>query len=169
MGDELVARVRAALQRQLVHAILGNERIAREHGLRVTDLQTLHLMVLCDDVHTPRQISDTTGIPTSTVTKLLDRLEKAGYITRTADPADRRKTRITLVTEKIAPLQTLYSRTDAEFDALSRRFDDSELETVIRYLDAVSDFHTPNPTLRTSDRDSGTTTPDHGPATARTR
>lgn len=141
MSDELVGQVRAALQRQLVHAILGNELVAREHGLRVTDLQTLHLMVLRDDVRTPRQISDTTGMPTSTVTKLLDRLEQAGYVRRAPDPTDRRKTRIELVPEAIAPLRTLYGNTDTEFDALSRQFTSDELSVVVRYLEAVSDFY----------------------------
>lgn len=145
MSDELVAQVRGALQRQLVHAILGNERVAREHGLRVTDLQALHLMVLREDVRTPRQISDTTGMPTSTVTKLLDRLEQAGYVRRIPDRTDRRKTRIELVDEAIAPLQILYGKADAEFDALSRRFETYELEVVARYLDAVSDFYAPKP------------------------
>ncbi|GAA1486867.1 MULTISPECIES: MarR family winged helix-turn-helix transcriptional regulator [Micrococcales] len=144
MSDELVGQVRAALQRQLVHAILDNERVAREHGLRVTDLQTLHLMVLREDVRTPRLISDTTGMPTSTVTKLIDRLEQAGYVRRAPDPADRRKTRIELVPDAIAPLQTLYGNADAEFDALSRQFSSSELKVVIRYLEAVSGFYGPD-------------------------
>ncbi|KAA9394571.1 MarR family transcriptional regulator [Kocuria coralli] len=143
MTDELVLQVRAALQRQLVHAILGNERVARQHGLRVTDLQTLHLMVLRDDVRTPRQISHTTGMPTSTVTKLLDRLEGAGYVRRTSDPIDRRKTLIELVDEAIAPLRSVYGNADAEFDALSRQFSASDLEVVARYLDAVSNFYAP--------------------------
>lgn len=141
MSDELVMQVRTALQYQLVHAILGNERVAREHGLRVTDLQTLHLMVLRPDVRTPRQISDTTGMPTSTVTKLLDRLEQTGYVRRAADPTDRRKTRIELVAEAIAPLQTLYGKADTEVDSLSRQFSPEELSIVIRYLEAVSDFY----------------------------
>ncbi|MFC5123096.1 MarR family winged helix-turn-helix transcriptional regulator [Pseudoclavibacter helvolus] len=98
-------------------------------------------MVLRDDVRTPRQISDTTGMPTSTVTKLLDRLEQAGYVRRAPDPTDRRKTRIELVAETIAPLRTLYGNTDAEFDALSRQFTSDELSVVVRYLEAVSDFY----------------------------
>jgi DNA-binding MarR family transcriptional regulator len=145
MDNEQVEKVRASLQRQLVHAVLDNERVAREHGLRVTDLQTLHLMVLRDDVRTPRAISETTGVPTSTVTKMLDRLEHAGYIHRTPDPADRRKTRIEIVQEAIAPLQRLYGDTDAEFDDVSRQFSPDELEVVVRYLDAVSDFYLTRP------------------------
>ena len=80
-------------------------------------------------------------MPTSTVTKLIDRLETAGYVRRRPDPADRRKTVLELVAESIAPLRVLYGRTDQEFDDLSRQFTDSELDTVARYLDAVSGFY----------------------------
>lgn len=141
MSNGLATEVRAALQRQLVHAILDNDRVARAHGLRVTDLQTLHLLVLREDVRTPRQISDATGMPTSTVTKLIDRLEASGYIRRTPDAADRRKTVIQLVPEAIEPLRTFYGRTDEEFDAVSQQFDATELTAIIRYLNAVSDFY----------------------------
>ncbi len=141
MTDDVVARVRTAMQWQLVHAILSNERVARAHGLLVTDLQTLHLLVLREDVRTPRQISTTTGMPASTVTKLVDRLEAAGYVRRTADPVDRRRTVLELVPEAIAPLRTLYGRADEQFDEMSQRFSPDELEIVARYLDAASDFY----------------------------
>lgn len=142
MPDELVARVRAAMQRQLVHAVLDNERVAREHGLLVTDLQALHLLVLRDDVRTPSQISAATGMPASTVTKLVDRLEAAGFVRRSSDVSDRRRTVLDLVPDAIAPLRTLYGRADEQFDDLSRQFTPGELDTVVRYLDAVSDFYT---------------------------
>ncbi|SMX94388.1 DNA-binding transcriptional regulator, MarR family [Brevibacterium sp. Mu109] len=145
MHDDSVKRVRAALQHQIVHAILGNELVARQHGLRVTDLQTLHLMVLRDDIRTPRQISTATGMPTSTVTKVIDRLEQAGYVRRAPDPSDRRKTRIELIDAAIAPLQTLYGTLDSEFDAVSGQFSTAELDTVARYLDAVNAFYAPTP------------------------
>lgn len=127
------------------HVILGNELVARQHGLRVTDLQALHLMVLRDDIRTPRQISTVTGMPTSTVTKLIDRLEQAGYVRRAPDATDRRKTRIELINAAIAPLQTLYGTLDTEFDAVSHQFSTAELDTVARYLDAVSEFYAPTP------------------------
>ncbi|MFV0433419.1 MAG: MarR family winged helix-turn-helix transcriptional regulator [Leucobacter sp.] len=122
-------------------AILSNERVARQHGLLVTDLQTLHLLVLREDARTPRRISDVTGMPTSTVTKLIDRLETAGYVRRAADPSDRRKTVLELVPENIAPLNALYGQADDDFDALSNRFSADELRIVVRYLEAVSDFY----------------------------
>lgn len=141
MTGELVARVRAAMQRQLVHAVLDNEQVARKHGLLVTDLQALHLLVLRDDVRTPSQISAATGMPASTVTKLVDRLETAGFVRRSSDASDRRRTVLDLVPDAIAPLRTLYGRAEEQFDGLSRQFTQGELDTVVRYLDAVSDFY----------------------------
>lgn len=141
MADELVERVRSAMQRQLVHAVLDNERVAREHGLLVTDLQALHLLVLRQDVRTPSQISAATSMPASTVTKLVDRLEAAGFVRRSSDPSDRRRTVVDLVPDAIGPLRTLYERADEHFDDLSRQFTQGELDTVVRYLDAVSDFY----------------------------
>lgn len=142
MTEYHVELVRAAMQRQLVHAVLSNDRVARDHGLRVTDLQVLHLLVLRDDVRTPRQISMATGTPASTVTKLIDRLEVAGYVRRTSDPTDRRRTVLKLVPETIAPLHALYGRTDEQFNEMSRQFTPDELEVVSRYLNAVTDFYT---------------------------
>lgn len=80
MSSRNSIRIQKALQGALVNAVLGNERIAREFDLLVTDLQTLHLLVLREDVRTPKQLSEATGLPTSTVTRVLDRLEEAGYV-----------------------------------------------------------------------------------------
>lgn len=148
MREQTILQVRMMLQRQLVNAILSNERIARRHRLRVTDLQALHLMVLRDDIRTPHEISDMTGMPPSTVTKLIDRLERSGYVRRTYDPHDRRRVRLELVAETIAPLQSIYGRTEEEFDKISRRLTDVELEVVIRFLESVAGF-TSGEALRT--------------------
>lgn len=141
MENDQVARVRAAMQRQLVHAILDNDRIAREHGLRVIDLQTLHLMVLREEVRTPRQISVAAAMPASSVTKVVDRLEAAGYIRRAPDLRDRRRTLLELIPDAVERLTTFYGETDHAFDELSSQFSAVELDAVTRYLDAVSDFY----------------------------
>lgn len=141
MKPSPVLRVRQALQRQLVAAILGNERVARQHGLLVTDFQILHLLTLRDDIRTPRGISDATGMPTSTVTKLVDRLEAGGFVKRSPDPIDRRRVILDLDDEAIAPLKVMYGHTDEEFDSLSETFSVEELEIVARYLEGVSEFY----------------------------
>lgn len=89
-------------------------------------------------------------MPTSTVTKLIDRLEAAGYVRRTSDSADRRRTILELDQENIAPLHDFYGKTSDEFDELSSTFSAEELESVARYLEAVSSFYRRDPLATTS-------------------
>lgn len=132
------ARIQRALQGALVNAVLGNERIAREFDLLVTDLQTLHLLVLREDVRTPKQLSQRTGLPTSTVTRVLDRLEGAGYVRRAHDPDDRRRVNIELNPEKIEPIIGRYGQYTDTLDRTNAEFSEKELGIVARYLERTS-------------------------------
>lgn len=138
MSSPNSARIRRALQGALVNAVLGNERIAREFGLLVTDLQTLHLLVLREDVRTPKQLSQTTGLPTSTVTRVLDRLEASGYLRRAHDPQDRRRVNIELIAEKIEPIIARYDQYTVTLDQTDAEFSEEELGVVARYLERTS-------------------------------
>lgn len=138
MSSANSARIQRALQGALVNAVLGNERIARELGLLVTDLQTLHLLVLREDTRTPKQLSQTTGLPTSTVTRVLDRLELAGYIRRDNDPSDRRKVRIELVAERIDAITSQYDQYTDVLEGINSEFTEKELGVVARYLERSS-------------------------------
>ncbi|MEV1128787.1 helix-turn-helix domain-containing protein [Agromyces sp. NPDC049794] len=129
------ARVQRALQGALVNAILGNERIARDFGLLVTDLQTLHLLVLRDDVRTPKRLSRTTGMPTSTVTRVVDRLEASGYLRRVNDPQDRRRINIELVMDRIEPIIIRYGQFTDALEQTHAEFTEEELGIVARYLE----------------------------------
>lgn len=128
-------RIQRALQAALVNAVLGNERIAREFDMLVTDLQTLHLLVLREDARTPKKLSQTTGLPTSTVTRVLDRLEAAGYLRRAHDAQDRRRVNIDLLPEKIQPIIDRYAQYSATLDEANAEFSEDELELVARYLE----------------------------------
>ncbi|MCM0638927.1 MarR family winged helix-turn-helix transcriptional regulator [Cellulomonas wangsupingiae] len=131
-------RIRRALQGALVNAVLGNERIARELDLLVTDLQTLHLLVLREDVRTPKELSRTTGLPTSTVTRVLDRLEAAGYVRRVRDPQDRRRINIELVAERIEPIIGRYDQYTQSLERTDAEFSEDELGIVARYLEQTA-------------------------------
>jgi DNA-binding MarR family transcriptional regulator len=137
MSSRNSTRIQKALQGALVNAVLGNERIAREFDLLVTDLQTLHLLVLREDVRTPKHLSEITGLPTSTVTRVLDRLEEAGYVQRAHDPQDRRRINIELVTDKIAPIISRYGQYSDTLDLANADFSEGELSVVARYLERI--------------------------------
>jgi DNA-binding MarR family transcriptional regulator len=137
MSSRNSIRIQKALQGALVNAVLGNERIAREFDLLVTDLQTLHLLVLREDVRTPKQLSEATGLPTSTVTRVLDRLAEAGSVQRAHDPQDRRRINIELVADKIAPINSRYGQYSETLDLANADFSEGELSVVARYLERI--------------------------------
>lgn len=132
------ARIQRAQQNALVNAVLGNERIAREFGLLVIDLQTLHLLVLREDVRTPKQLSQITNLPNSTVTRVLDRLENAGYLRRVHNSEDRRRINIELIAEAIEPVNSRYEQYADTLNDANANFTEEELGIVARYLEQTS-------------------------------
>jgi|SRR5690625_203486 len=132
------ARIQRAQQHALVNAVLGNERIARDLGLLVIDLQTMHLLALREDIRTPKQLSHITSLPNSTVTRVLDRLEKAGYLRRIHDPNDRRRVNIELIAEAIESVNERYEQYADALNDVNARFTEEELGIVARYLEQTS-------------------------------
>jgi DNA-binding MarR family transcriptional regulator len=82
IGDQVRAFQRSVDQ--------GDEEIARLLKLNRTDLRCLDFL-LQRGPSAPSRLSVELGLTTGSVTAMLDRMEKAGYVTRTPDPTDRRK------------------------------------------------------------------------------
>lgn len=73
------------------------------------------------------ELSEKTGLAKTTLTSMLDRLEKAGNIMRIPDPADRRTVRIRL-TESARGLRKKYEKVSEEMNGIFYRgFSESEI------------------------------------------
>jgi DNA-binding MarR family transcriptional regulator len=70
-------------------------RLAQTMGVSVTELRALG-RIAEDSSTTPRSLSDQLALTTGSVTALLDRLERAGYIERVRHPYDRRSIQLAL-------------------------------------------------------------------------
>ncbi|HEX6501590.1 MAG TPA: MarR family transcriptional regulator [Micromonosporaceae bacterium] len=138
MSSPRGARIQRAFQAALVNAVLGNDRLAREFGLLVTDTQALHLLVLRHDVRNAKQLSDATGISTSTVSRVLDRLERAGYLRRVPDPEDRRRARLELDMGKVQPLIDRYAEYVAHLEKVNDGYTDDQLDLIADYLEKTN-------------------------------
>jgi DNA-binding MarR family transcriptional regulator len=86
MPSDASAIYRRYLSAVLLHGHAG----ARAVGLGATDLYALNILDLTGPM-TPGELGERTGLTTGPTTRLVDRLEKAGYVRRAADPHDRRK------------------------------------------------------------------------------
>ena len=87
--DDLLLRLEQGVRRMLAGAIIFNQQVAESLGVNATDLQCLNLLEL-QGALTPGDLARCCGLTTGGVTVVLDRLEKAGYVRREANPRDRR-------------------------------------------------------------------------------
>jgi DNA-binding MarR family transcriptional regulator len=133
LGD----RIAVLMQEVIASAVLTNERIARHAGLNVVDFQTYGVLVRQGEPMTPGQLAQVTELPSSTTTRVLDRLEAKGLVKREPDPGDRRKTWVHAVPLENPEIGDAYEAILRQMEEVHAGFTLAELKTVIRYLDAI--------------------------------
>ncbi|MEV7614233.1 MarR family transcriptional regulator [Streptomyces sp. NPDC089799] len=77
-------------RRYLSAVMLHGHASARACELGATDLYALNILLLTGPM-TPGELGTRTGLTTGPTTRLIDRLEQAGYVRRAPSPDDRRK------------------------------------------------------------------------------
>lgn len=130
---ELLQALEEEVRRFLAAGILFNERVAAELGLNGTDLQCLNLLEL-EGSATPGDIARWSGLTTGGVTVAVDRLEKAGYVQRQPNPADRRSTIVRPVKARFAPLHAIYKSKGELLAGVLSGFDQRQLELILGFF-----------------------------------
>jgi len=89
-------------------------------GLRFIDYSVLRVLELVGEPHrmSPTELSEIVVRSSGGMTQILDRLERAGLIARTPDPADRRKVLIALTDEGMRTADAANARYAAERERL---------------------------------------------------
>lgn len=95
------------------------EKLLSEYGIReFNGAQGRILFVLWEKDNIPiRELSEKTGLAKTTLTSMLDRLEKSRHIMRAFDPSDRRTVRIRL-TESARSMQEKYDEVSAKMNEI---------------------------------------------------
>jgi DNA-binding MarR family transcriptional regulator len=131
--SELIQSLMREVRMFIAGTILYNEKVAASVGLNGTDLQFIHLLEL-KVASTPGDLARWSGLTTGGVTVVLDRLEKAGYIKRQPNPADRRSVLVQPVMSRLRKFQPLYqAKGEALFNSLSQ-LNDRELRTILDFF-----------------------------------
>jgi DNA-binding MarR family transcriptional regulator len=136
--EEAVTQVADLLARLIGEAILFNEGVAGAVGVSAVDLQTFGVIARHDGAMTPTEVSAETGLPASTVTRVLDRLEQRGYITRSSVPSDRRKIAVEIVESKAAEVAQHYTGKVAQIERLNVGRTRAEVAAVVAYLNDLA-------------------------------
>jgi DNA-binding MarR family transcriptional regulator len=136
----LVAELSGVSRRYMASYALFNQALADHLGLHPTDLQCLNLLTLEGAPVTTGRIAELTGLTTGSATRLVDRLERAGYVVRERDAADRRKVLVTTVPEKVAEFGRVWDRLGGGWVALFDDLDDSQLAVIIEHMRRTTEF-----------------------------
>jgi DNA-binding MarR family transcriptional regulator len=136
---QLGEQIAVAMQEVIASAVLTNERIARSIGLNVVDFQTYGVLLRNGEPMTPGQVSQVTGLPSSTTTRVLDRLEAKEMVERRPDPADRRKVWVHAHPFDVEHVMAAYAEIVRQLEDVHAGFSVAELQTVLRYLSRIKD------------------------------
>ncbi|WP_035841170.1 MarR family winged helix-turn-helix transcriptional regulator [Kitasatospora azatica] len=132
--EALLAELRAESRRYVASYVLFNQAVADHLGLHPTDVQCLSLLSLEPEAVTTGQIAELTGLTSGSATRLVDRLERAGYVTRERDSQDRRRVLVQLVPEAMTRFGALWQELAVDWDALFDGDTEAELGLLIRHM-----------------------------------
>lgn len=124
-----------------IHQVSGRifAKILKEYGIdQINPAQGRILFVLWKKDEIPiSELAKKTQLSKSTLTSMLDRLEKAGHVTRIRPRKDRR-TILLKLTEKDKRLQKVYSRvSDEMINIFYREFSHEEIDEFEDYLKRI--------------------------------
>ena len=131
-ADKIVLEIR----KFIASAIFFNAQAADKVGLSLTDMQMIHMLQLYGPA-TPGRLATWTGLSTGGVTVALDRLQKAGYVRREPNPADRRSLIVTLAPVRNRKLSAMYGEVESETRRLLATLPSGDLAAVIRFFETL--------------------------------
>jgi DNA-binding MarR family transcriptional regulator len=138
--SRLLGELSTVSRRYVAAFALFNQAVADRLGLHPTDLQCLNLLSLERAPVTTGRVAELTGLTTGSATRLVDRLEKAGYVVRERDAADRRRVLVATVPERIAEFGRTWERLGGDWSPLFEDLDDAELAVLVRHMRRTVEF-----------------------------
>ncbi|HEU4800790.1 MAG TPA: MarR family transcriptional regulator [Gemmatimonadales bacterium] len=113
--------------------VLFHAGVASLLGLHATDYKVLGMLERTGPM-SAGEIARRSGLAAASVTNLIDRLEHKGFIRRVKDPADRRRTIVETVVDRVAGARALFASTRRSLARLYDRYPDRDLAVIADFL-----------------------------------
>ncbi|WP_424528129.1 MarR family winged helix-turn-helix transcriptional regulator [Sphaerisporangium viridialbum] len=131
--SELMRALADAMRENAGRGVVMHQAIAGHFGLGPTDLKCLDLARHEPEL-TAGRLAEVTGMSTSAITAVIDRLERNGFVERRRDAADRRKVLVRSTGRHEAALAEIFARVESAFAGVVDDYDDDQLEHVIEFI-----------------------------------
>jgi DNA-binding MarR family transcriptional regulator len=115
-----------------------HHQVSTKAALKDVDLDCLDLISRHGPL-SPSALARRAGLHPATMTGILDRLERGGWITRDRDPDDRRAVAVRALRDRGAELFRLYAGMNSKMDRLCAGYSDDQLELLADFLRRTTD------------------------------
>ena len=131
-----------AMREFMARAVLFQEAVARSVGLNSSDLQAVSLL-MSEGPASPSELSERIGMSQGgAITGLIDRLERAGYVSRQRDEHDRRRVLVVADQAKvIADVGDIYGRVAERWNAYLSTLSEDEVALATRVIAAAAEMN----------------------------
>lgn len=134
----LIEELEHASRRYLAAYVLFNQAVADKLGMHPTDLQCLNLLTVEDGPFTAGRIAELTGLTSGSASRLVDRMVRAGYVTRDRDPQDRRRVLVTPVESAVRRVGAVWDQLGEGWADMFTGYTDEELALLVRHMNRTT-------------------------------
>ena len=128
--DELVTELQATLTQAVADAILVQQAVADRLGLGLADFKCLTAL-LEQGSATAGELMQRTSLTSGAVTRMIDRLERAGWVRRVHDTVDRRRVIVEPIPERLRAVDALFAGMAAGWDTALVDYDETQLRLLL--------------------------------------
>jgi DNA-binding MarR family transcriptional regulator len=127
--------VKASLRELRNQLSLLNRQVGARLELKDGDLDCLEL-ITADGPLSPSALARRAGLHPATMTGILDRLQRGGWVVRERDPeaADRRAVTVRAVPDRTAEVYRLYTGMNSAMDEICGGYTETELDLLADFL-----------------------------------
>jgi DNA-binding MarR family transcriptional regulator len=136
----LTNAIKESLRELAIQLSLLNHQVGTELELRDVDLDCLDL-INREGPLSPSALARRAGLHPATMTGILDRLQRGGWITRDRDPqaSDRRAVTVRALRNRVPELFRLYAGMNSSMDGILAGYGDAELQLIADFLRRTTD------------------------------
>jgi DNA-binding MarR family transcriptional regulator len=138
MDRNQIDSVIRSLRRVNLQGSFFGQTVAIRFGLSESDVEALELLI-DTGAATAGRLSELMGLSTGAVTRVIDRLEQAGYVRRVPDATDRRRVVVELVPEKMEAMEATMARYGDKSADEMKRYSEAELAVINDFLTRMAD------------------------------
>jgi DNA-binding MarR family transcriptional regulator len=110
-----------------------NRQVGSRVDLKDVDLDCLDLIAR-DGPLSPSALAERAGVHPATLTGILDRLERDGWVTRDRVASDRRAVLVRVLGDRTATMVRHYAGMNASMDRICARYGEADLELIVDFL-----------------------------------